>query len=93
MLKDTLLPLQGNDQYEGFGIELIDSMASKLGFNYIFKLQTDGKYGELNKETGEWDGMLRELIDGRADLAITDLTITAERESGVGNSTTLCTAS
>lgn len=81
MLKETLVPLYGNDQYEGFGIELIDSLASKLGFNYIFKIQTDGNYGSL--VNGEWNGMLRELMDDRADLAITDLTITAERESAV----------
>lgn len=83
MLKETLMPLRGNDRFEGFGIELIDKLSQRLGFNYTFKLQEDGAYGSPNKETGEWDGMIRELMDDRADLAITDLTITAERESAV----------
>lgn len=82
-LKETLIPLKGNDRYEGFGIELIDRLATRLGFNYTFKIQEDGKYGSPNKETGEWDGMIQELMEDRADLAITDLTITAERESAV----------
>lgn len=82
MLKETLRPLQGNDQYEGFGIELIEKLAQRLGFNVEWELQADRKYGSLTAD-GEWDGMIKELREDRADLAITDLTITAERESGV----------
>lgn len=82
-LKESLTPLQGNDRFEGFAIELIEKLSQRLEFNYTFKLQEDGAYGSLNKEKNEWDGMLRELMDDKADLAITDLTITAERESAV----------
>lgn len=81
MLKEASTAMTGNDRFEGFGIELIDKLSQKLGFNYTFILQEDGAYGSLNRETGEWNGMLREIMDGRADLAITDLTITSERES------------
>lgn len=81
MLKEASQAMTGNDRFEGFGIELIDKLSHKLGFNYTFILQEDGAYGSLNRDTGEWNGMLREIMDGRADLAITDLTITSERES------------
>jgi ABC-type amino acid transport substrate-binding protein len=80
MLREASQAMTGNDRFEGFGVELIDKLSQKLGFNYTFKLQEDGAYGSLNRETGEWNGMLREIMDGRADLAITDLTITSERE-------------
>lgn len=80
MLKETPETMIGNDRFEGFGIELIQKLSERLGFNYSFRLQDDGAYGSYNKETGEWNGMLREIMDGRADLAITDLTITSERE-------------
>ncbi|XP_065349447.1 glutamate receptor ionotropic, kainate 2-like [Cloeon dipterum] len=83
MLKETSLKLNGNDRFEGFGTELIQEISMMLGFNYTFKLQDDGVYGSINKQTGQWNGMLREIIDGRADLAITDLTITYDRESAV----------
>lgn len=63
MLKKTAVKLTGNDRFEGFGIELIDELSMMLGFNYTFKLQEDSVYGSLNKETGEWNGMIRELID------------------------------
>lgn len=83
MLRETHLALSGNDRFEGFGIELIQKLSEKLGFNYTFQLQEDGAYGSLNKETGEWNGMMKELMEDRADLAITDLTITSDREMAV----------
>lgn len=64
MLKETSAKLTGNDRYEGFGIDVIDELSKKLGFNYIFKIQENGVYGSLNKETGEFNGMLKEIIDG-----------------------------
>lgn len=63
MLKETSLKLTGNDQYEGFGIELIHELSKKLGFNYTFRLQEDNAYGSYNPETGQWNGMLREILD------------------------------
>ncbi|XP_062125741.1 glutamate receptor ionotropic, kainate 2 isoform X1 [Drosophila sulfurigaster albostrigata] len=83
MLKETAEKQEGNAQFEGFGIELIDELSKKLGFTYTFYLQPDNKYGGLDPKTGEWNGMLREIIDNRADMGITDLTMTSERESGV----------
>ncbi|XP_016977534.1 glutamate receptor ionotropic, kainate 2 [Drosophila rhopaloa] len=73
---DTLL---GNNQYQGYGVDLIKELADKLGFKFIFR---DGgsDYGSFNKTTNTTTGMLKEIVEGRADLAITDLTITAERE-------------
>ncbi|KAH8323007.1 hypothetical protein KR074_002938, partial [Drosophila pseudoananassae] len=83
MLKETSEKLEGNDQFEGFGIDVIDELSKKLGFSYTFRLQPDNKYGGIDPKTGEWNGMLREIMDNRADMGITDLTMTSERESGV----------
>ncbi|XP_053945127.1 glutamate receptor ionotropic, kainate 2 isoform X1 [Anastrepha ludens] len=83
MLKETAVKLEGNDQYEGFGIELIEELGKKLGFSYTFRLQEDNKYGSFNPKTGKYDGMMLEIIEGRADMGITDLTMTSIREEGV----------
>ncbi|XP_073815886.1 glutamate ionotropic receptor kainate isoform X2 [Musca autumnalis] len=83
MLKDVPYKLEGNDQFEGFGIELIEELGKKLGFSYTFRLQEDNKYGSLDKSTGKWNGMILEIMEGRADLGITDLTMTSDRESAV----------
>lgn len=63
MLKETADKMEGNAQFEGFGIELIDELSKKLGFSYTFYLQPDNKYGGIDPKTGEWNGMLREIID------------------------------
>ncbi|XP_017844827.1 glutamate receptor ionotropic, kainate 2 [Drosophila busckii] len=81
-LVESYKQLEGNSQYEGYGVDLIKELADKLGFNFTFK-NGGNNYGSYNKSTNVSTGMLREIMHGRADLAITDLTITAEREEAI----------
>ncbi|KAK4023250.1 Glutamate receptor [Daphnia magna] len=83
MMKESDQILKGNDQFEGFVFDIIDEISKMLGFHYKFKLVDDSNWGSLNKMTGEWNGMIRELLDGKADLAIADLSINYDRESAV----------
>ncbi|CAH2982564.1 unnamed protein product [Chilo suppressalis] len=83
MRKEASEKLTGNAQFEGYAIDLIHEISKILGFNYTFKLAPDGRYGSQNRETKEWDGMIRELLEQRADVAIADLTITYDREQVV----------
>ncbi|EZA54440.1 Glutamate receptor, ionotropic kainate, partial [Ooceraea biroi] len=83
MRKDSSEKLSGNSQFEGYSIDLIYEISRLLGFNYTFRLVPDGRYGSYNKQTKEWDGMMKELLDQKADLAIADLTITYDREQAV----------
>ncbi|XP_055907531.1 glutamate receptor ionotropic, kainate 2-like [Eupeodes corollae] len=82
-LKQSTMKLSGNNRYEGFGVELIQRLAEKLGFNFTFHMHKDGNYGSFNSTSNISTGMVREIMEGRADLGITDLTITSEREAGV----------
>ena len=54
---------EGNAQYEGYSLDLIDGIAKELGFKYQIELVPDGKYGSLNKETKKWDGLVKHLLD------------------------------
>ncbi|XP_030751946.1 glutamate receptor ionotropic, kainate 2-like isoform X2 [Sitophilus oryzae] len=83
MIKQLPDQLIGNDRYEGFGIDVIHELSLLLGFNYTILEQKDGVIGNLNRNTNQWNGAIREIMDGNADLAITDLTITSERETAV----------
>nr|AXF48840.1 ionotropic receptor IR9 [Lobesia botrana] len=83
MRKEASEKLTGNAQFEGYAIDLIHEISKILGFNYTFKLAPDGRYGSFNRESKEWDGMIRELLEQRADVAIADLTITYDREQVV----------
>ena len=74
--------LIGNDIFEGYCVDLITEIARVLEFKFMLKVVDDRNYGSKDRN-GEWNGMIRELIDGKADLAVADLTITYEREAVV----------
>lgn len=64
MLKESPKKLEGNDRYEGFGIEVIEELAKINEFNYTFDIQEDGVYGSYNSKTGKWNGMMEKIMDG-----------------------------
>lgn len=64
MLKESSEQLEGNNRYEGFGIELIEELAKINEFNYTFEIQADGVYGSYDKNTGKWNGMMEKVMDG-----------------------------
>ncbi|NXB35516.1 GRIK3 protein, partial [Eulacestoma nigropectus] len=74
--------LFGNDRFEGYCIDLLKELAIILGFSYEIRLVEDGKYGAQD-EKGQWNGMIKELIDHKADLAVAPLTITHVREKAI----------
>ncbi|XP_061814790.1 glutamate receptor ionotropic, kainate 3 [Nerophis lumbriciformis] len=82
MLKKSDKALAGNDRFEGFCIDLLKELATVLGFTYEIRLVPDGKYGSQD-DKGQWNGMIRELIEHRADLSVAPLTITYMREKVV----------
>ncbi|KAI8421623.1 hypothetical protein MSG28_009632 [Choristoneura fumiferana] len=74
MMKPASHRLSGNDRYEGFCIELFEKLSNILHFNFTL-LQLPG---------GNYDMMLERIQNSSEPLfAITDLTITAEREQKV----------
>ncbi|XP_016385319.1 glutamate receptor ionotropic, delta-1-like [Sinocyclocheilus rhinocerous] len=68
--------------YKGFSIDVLDALAKILGFKYEMYQVADGKYGSP-QANGSWNGMIGELIGKRADVAISAITITPERENVV----------
>ncbi|XP_071506809.1 glutamate receptor ionotropic, kainate 2-like [Diadema antillarum] len=71
--------LEGNEKFQGFCIDLLRHLAEKVGFEYKIKLVDDGNYGD-ELDDGTWDGMVGELMERDADLAVAPLTITYVRE-------------
>lgn len=63
MLKEASQKLTGNERFEGYGIDLIHELSQMLGFNYTFRIQEDSVYGSLDRKTGQWTGMIRELME------------------------------
>ncbi|XP_037651602.1 glutamate receptor ionotropic, kainate 5-like isoform X1 [Sebastes umbrosus] len=79
MRKPNYQNFQGNEQYEGFCVDMLREMADILKFSFKIKLVDDGLYG-APEPNGSWTGMVGELINRKADLAVAGFTITSERE-------------
>lgn len=74
----------GNDKWEGYCVDLIRELSQIGNFKYEIRvLQGELASHGTRNEKGEWNGLIRELVDGRADISVADLTITYERESVV----------
>lgn len=75
MRKSNYQDFQGNDQYEGFCVDMLRELADILKFSFKIKLVDDGLYG-APEPNGSWTGMVGELINrvsrgGRWQLANT----------------------
>ncbi|KAF0311683.1 Glutamate receptor ionotropic, delta-1 [Amphibalanus amphitrite] len=72
------------DEVEGVELNMLDAMSAALGFT--FSLQhprtTDGLFG-TKLANGSWTGVVRAILDGRADLAIGDISTTLLRSTVV----------
>lgn len=66
MLKPSPVKLEGNDQYEGFAVDLIYELSLLGNFKYKLKEQKDGSNGEEKEYpngTKIWDGMIGALLN------------------------------
>lgn len=70
MFKKSDKPLYGNDRFEGYCIDLLRELSGILGFRYELRLVEDGRYGALDESTGQWNGMVRELMDHVSPLEL-----------------------
>ncbi|XP_029694911.1 glutamate receptor ionotropic, NMDA 2D isoform X3 [Takifugu rubripes] len=66
---------------KGFCIDILKRLAKIVGFTYDLYLVTNGKHGK--KIDGVWNGMIGEVVQKRADMAIGSLTINEERSEVV----------
>ncbi|GAB5584874.1 glutamate receptor 3 isoform X1 [Prionailurus iriomotensis] len=80
MYKKNHEQLEGNERYEGYCVDLAYEIAKHVRIKYKLSIVGDGKYGARDPETKIWNGMVGELVYGRADIAVAPLTITLVRE-------------
>lgn len=69
MRKDNYQDFQGNDQYEGFCVDMLRELADILKFSFKIKLVDDGLYG-APEPNGSWTGMVGELINRVSTLLL-----------------------
>ena len=62
--------------------DIFNSLARRLNFTYILSNPRDGKWGAVD-ENGEWNGIIKDLIDDEADIAAASLAVTQARSEAV----------
>ena len=62
--------------YHGYFVETMNIIAKRLNFTYEIIEPEDQEYGSL--ENGQWSGMMKDLVEKRADIACS-LTFSHER--------------
>ena len=65
----------GKDNFVGYCKDLADHIFNHLNLNYEIHLVKDEKFGTIDPTTGEWNGMVGELLHDEADLIIAPLTM------------------
>ncbi|KAB0802246.1 hypothetical protein PPYR_04432 [Photinus pyralis] len=75
--------LKGNNIFEGYVKDLLDGITEILNASYELSLVEDGYHGNYDPKKREWNGLIKEILERRADLAVCDLTITYERKKVV----------
>ncbi|CAF4958003.1 unnamed protein product [Pieris macdunnoughi] len=68
--------------FKGYCIDMIDEISQMLKFDYEISVSPDGKYGYIDKH-GNWNGIIKELIEKRADIGLAAMYVMAEREEVV----------
>ncbi|XP_034185345.2 uncharacterized protein LOC117606677 isoform X1 [Osmia lignaria lignaria] len=63
----------------GLTMDLMSLVSRELGFRYDLYLVKDGLFGKRNGRTGTWNGIMGELVSGRAQLAFAPLSVSARR--------------
>ncbi|XP_063898976.1 glutamate receptor ionotropic, kainate 4 [Helicoverpa armigera] len=69
----------GQPLYEGYCIDLIARLSETMSFDYEIVSPKSGGFGK-KLPNGTWDGVVGDLMRGETDIAISALTMTAERE-------------
>ncbi|XP_065335547.1 ionotropic receptor 25a [Cloeon dipterum] len=70
----------GGKKFRGYCIDLLEEIRRIIGFEYEIYEAPDHKIGTMD-EQGNWDGMIKELKEKRADVALAALPVTSERET------------
>ena len=69
--------------WTGIFAEIFESLAKSLNFTFTLKSSRDGEWGSFNRDTGEWNGAIKDLVDGVADVAPISLYVTQIRSTAV----------
>ncbi|XP_059165876.1 glutamate receptor ionotropic, NMDA 2B-like [Physella acuta] len=65
----------------GLSMDLLKVLSTQLNFDFSITEVKDGQWGAIKSKT--WNGLVKTLLDGEADIVMTSLKINPERASAV----------
>ncbi|CAH1971639.1 unnamed protein product [Acanthoscelides obtectus] len=65
-------------KYNGYCIDLIEKIATELKFDY--EINAVDHFGVMD-ENGKWNGLVKELMEKKADIGLGSISVMAEREN------------
>ncbi|KAM9364622.1 glutamate receptor ionotropic, NMDA 3B [Pholidichthys leucotaenia] len=71
------LPAEYSKCCYGYCIDLLEKLAEDLDFEFDLYIVGDGKYGAV--KGGRWTGLVGDLLNGLADMAVTSFSINSAR--------------
>ncbi|XP_075156259.1 ionotropic receptor 8a isoform X2 [Haematobia irritans] len=77
---ELLLDSYGQPIWEGFCIDMIQTLSEKMNFDYEIVAPTSGKFGRRDPVTNEWDGLVGDLVRGETDFVVAAFKMYSERE-------------
>ena len=74
-----------NKVYNWVGVvpDIVEYLAESLNFTYDLVLSRDGLWGNYKEERGEWNGIIKDIMDDVADIGFAPLTVQHERANVV----------
>ncbi|CAF1176648.1 unnamed protein product [Adineta ricciae] len=67
----------------GFYIDIFNVLKERLKFEFELYQVLDRTWGARNPITNKWNGLVAEILENRADLTLTSLKVTTERNAAV----------
>ncbi|KAL3877864.1 hypothetical protein ACJMK2_035508 [Sinanodonta woodiana] len=67
----------------GLCIDLLTMLSQTMDFDFVMYEINDTKWGIKDETTGEWNGLIRELVDHKSDFVMTSLKINHQRSSAI----------
>ena len=68
------------DKYccSGWTVDILIYLTDKLSYEFELYFQAEKLFGVYDDKTGTWNGVIQDLISGKADIAV-DLTVRPDR--------------
>ena len=64
MFRHSSESYEGNARFEGFTVDLLTRLSKEMNFKFEIVLSPGNKYGSEDPNTGDWGGIVGEVIAG-----------------------------